>query len=376
MMFRGSLVLGAIRGIPVRIHFTWLIIFGLLSWSLASGYFPQRYPDLPISAYWIKAIIAALFLFGSVLVHELMHALMAQNLRVPIAGITLFALGGVSEMKQEPPSPSAEFLIAIVGPVASFVLAGFFWLVWRVLEREGPDPSFAAVALYLVGLNAVVAAFNLLPAFPLDGGRVLRAIIWGITKNLQKATYLATRIGRGFAYILIIFGAVSLFAGEGFQGIWMALIGFFLLQGAEASYTQVILKEALAGIAVRDIMVKEVVTVAPSLRVRALIEGYFLTHGYGGFPVVENGQVVGLVSLADVKQVAPADYDRVSVREVMVPLTERVTIAPEEDVSVAFQRMAEEGLGRLVVMERGRMIGLVTKTGLSRFLQMKLELQL
>jgi predicted transcriptional regulator len=132
----------------------------------------------------------------------------------------------------------------------------------------------------------------------------------------------------------------------------------------------------LAGIAVRDIMVKEVVTVAPSLRVRALIEGYFLTHGYGGFPVVENGQVVGLVSLADVKQVAPADYDRVSVREVMVPLTERVTIAPEEDVSVAFQRMAEEGLGRLVVMERGRMIGLVTKTGLSRFLQMKLELQL
>jgi Zn-dependent protease/CBS domain-containing protein len=375
-MFRGSLVLGAIRGIPIRIHFTWLIIFGLLSWSLASGYFPQHYPDLPITAYWIKAIIAALFLFGSVLVHELMHALMAQYLRVPIAGITLFALGGVSEMKQEPPSPSAEFLIAIVGPLASFVLAGFFWLVWRALEREGPDPSFAAIALYLVGLNTVVAVFNLLPAFPLDGGRVLRSIIWGITKNLKKATYWATRIGRGFAYILIIFGAISLFAGAGFQGIWMALIGFFLLQGAQASYTQVLLKEALAGIAVRDIMVKDVVTVAPNLRIRELIDGYFLTHGYGGFPVVENGQVVGLVSLGDVKQVAPEDYDRVSVREVMVPLTERLTIAPEEDVSVAFQRMAEEELGRLVVMERGRMIGLVTKTGLSRFLQMKLELHL
>jgi Zn-dependent protease/CBS domain-containing protein len=376
MMVRGSLVLGAIRGIPIRIHFTWLIIFGLLSWSLASGYFPQHYPDLPITAYWIKAIIAALFLFGSVLVHELMHALMAQNLQVPIAGITLFALGGVSEMKQEPPSPSAEFMIAIVGPLASFVLAGFFWLVWRALEREGPDPSFAAIALYLMGLNAVVAVFNLLPAFPLDGGRVLRSIIWGITKNLKKATYLATRVGRGFAYVLIIFGAMSLFAGAGFQGIWMALIGFFLLQGAQASYTQVLLKEALAGIAVRDIMVKEVVTVVPSLRVRELIERYFLTYGYGGFPVVENGQVVGLVSLGDVKQVAPEDYDRVSVREVMVPLAERLIIAPEEDVSVAFQRMAEEELGRLVVMERGRMLGLVTKTGLSRFLQMKLELHL
>ena len=375
-MLRGSLVLGAIRGIPIRIHFTWLIIFGLLSWSLASGYFPQRYPDLPITAYWIKAIIAALFLFGSVLVHELMHALMAQKLRVPIAGITLFALGGVSEMKQEPPSPSAEFLIAIVGPLASLVLAGFFWLVWRALERESPDPSFAAIALYLVGLNTVVAVFNLLPAFPLDGGRILRSIIWGITKNLKKATYLATRIGRAFAYLLITFGAVSLFVGAGFQGIWMALIGFFLLQGAQASYTQVVLKEALAGIAVRDIMVQKVMTVAPNLSVRELIQDYFLTYGYGGFPVVENGQVLGLVSLGDVKKVSPTDYDRLTVREVMTPLSERLTIAPEDDVSVAFQRMAEEELGRLVVMERGRMFGLVTKTGLSRFLQMKLELHL
>jgi Zn-dependent protease/CBS domain-containing protein len=369
-------VIGAIRGIPIRIHFTWLIIFGLLSWSLAEGYFPEHYPDLPISAYWIKAIIAALFLFGSVLVHELMHALVAQNLRVPIAGITLFALGGVSEMKQEPRSPSAEFMIAIVGPLASLALAGFFWLIWRVLEREGPDPSFAAIALYLVGLNTVVAVFNMLPAFPLDGGRVLRSIIWGITKNVKKATYLATRIGRGFAYILIVFGAVSLFAGAGFQGIWMALIGFFLLQGAQASYTQVVLKEVLEGIAVRDIMVKDVVTVAPSLSVRELIERYFLTHGYGGFPVLDNGQVVGLISLGDVKKVAPEEYDRLAVRDVMIPLSERLTIGPDEDASVALQRMAEEELGRLIVMQRGRMLGLVTKTGLSRFLQMKLELQL
>jgi len=161
-----------------------------------------------------------------------------------------------------------------------------------------------------------------------------------------------------------------------FQGIWMALIGFFLLQGAQASYAQVVLKEALAGIPVRDIMVRDVVTVAPDLSVKELIERYFLTYGYGGFPVVENGQVLGLVALGDVKKVSPEAYERVSVREVMVPLSERLTIAPEEDVSVAFQRMAEEELGRLIVMERGRMIGLVTKTGLSRFLQMKLELNL
>jgi Zn-dependent protease/predicted transcriptional regulator len=375
-MFRGSLVLGAIRGIPIRIHFTWLIIFGLLSWSLASGYFPQHYPDLPITAYWIKAIIAALFLFGSVLVHELMHALMAQSLRVPIAGITLFALGGVSEMTQEPPNPSAEFKIAIVGPLASLALAGVFWVIWRAVERPGPDPTFAAVALYLIGLNIVVAVFNMLPAFPLDGGRVLRAIIWGITKNLKKATYVATRVGRIFAYILISLGAVSLFAGAGFQGIWLALIGFFLLQGAQASYTQVALKEALAGIAVRDIMVKDAVSVPPHLSIKALIEGYFLTYGYGGFPVIDNGQVLGIISLGDVKRVAPEEYERLTVREVISPLTEHMTIAPDEDVSIALQRMSETELGRLLVIERGRMLGLLTKSGLSRFLQMKLELQL
>lgn len=375
-MFRGSLVLGAIRGIPIRIHFTWLIIFGLLSWSLASGYFPQHYPDLPIAAYWVKAIIAALFLFASVLVHELMHALMAQRLRVPIAGITLFALGGVSEMTQEPPNPSAEFKIAIVGPLASLVLAGVFWVVWRALERPGTDPSFAAIALYLVGLNLVVAIFNMLPAFPLDGGRVLRAVIWGLSKNLKKATYWATRVGRVFAYILISLGAVSLFAGAGFQGIWMALIGFFLLQGAQASYTQVALKEALAGIAVRDIMVKDAVSVPPNLNIKALIEGYFLTHGYGGFPVIDNGQVLGIISLGDVKRVAPEEYERLTVREVMTALTDQMTISPEEEVPLALQRMSETGLGRLIVTERGRMLGLVTKTGLSRFLQLKLELQL
>jgi Zn-dependent protease len=331
---------------------------------------------MPIAAYWIKAVIAALFLFGSILLHELMHALMAQRLRVPIAGITLFALGGVSEMRQEPPTPTAEFLIAIVGPLASLVLAGVFWLIWQGLARQGPEPSFAAIALYLTGLNTVVAVFNLLPAFPLDGGRVLRAIIWAVTKNLKRATYVATRVGIVFAYILIVFGAASLFAGAGFQGIWMAIIGFFLLQGAQASYSQVMLKEALAGTAVRDIMVKDVVTVPPGLSVRQLIDGYFLAHGYGGFPVVENGQVLGLVSLGDVKRVAPEAYDRVTVREAMVPLAERLTIAPEEDIAVALQRMAEEERGRLLVMQRGRMVGLVTKTGLSRFLQMKLELNL
>lgn len=373
-MFQGSLQLWSIRGIPIRIHFTWLIIFGLMSWTLASGYFPQRYPDLPVAAYWLKAIIAALFLFGSILAHELMHAITAQKLQVPITGITLFALGGVAEMQGDPPSPGAEFKIAIVGPLASFALAGVFWLLWQALDGEGGGGTLAAVALYLVTLNLVVAIFNLLPAFPLDGGRVLRSIIWGITHSVKRATYWAARVGRGFAYLLILLGGVALFAGAGFQGVWMVLIGLFLLQGAQAGYTHVLVQEALASVAVRDIMVKEVVTVPPSSSVTEVVNRYFLVHGYGGFPVVENGRVLGVVSLTELKQVPAEDRDRVSVREVMMPLEARLTLAPEDDVAVALQRMTQEGLARLVVMERGRMVGLLTKTGLSRFLQTRLEL--
>jgi CBS domain-containing protein len=293
---------------------------------------------------------------------------------VPIAGITLFALGGVAEMKEEPPSPGAEFKIAIVGPLASLVLAGVFWLLWQALDTEGMGVTFAAVAAYLVMLNVVVAIFNMLPAFPLDGGRVLRSIIWGLTHNLKTATYWATQVGRGFAYLLILFGALALFAGAGFQGVWMALIGLFLLQGAQGGYAQVLVKEALAGVAVRDIMVTEVVMVPPHLSVTEVLERYFLVHGYGGFPVVDNDRVLGVVSLAELKRVPAADRQRVTVREVMTPLEDRLTLTPHEEVSVAFQRMAREGLGRLVVMERGRIVGLLTKTGLSRFLQTRLEL--
>jgi CBS domain-containing protein len=181
-------------------------------------------------------------------------------------------------------------------------------------------------------------------------------------------------VGRGFAYLLILFGALALFAGAGFQGVWMALIGLFLLQGAQGGYAQVLVKEALAGVAVRDIMVTEVVTVPPNLSVPEVLERYFLVYGYGGFPVVDNGRVLGVVSLAELKQAPAEDRHHVSVREVMMPLEDRLTLAPHEEVSVALQRMAREGLGRLVVMERGRMVGLLTKTGLSRFLQIKLAL--
>jgi CBS domain-containing protein len=203
----------------------------------------------------------------------------------------------------------------------------------------------------------------------------LRSIIWGITGNLSTATYWATRVGRGFAYLLILLGALALFAGAGFQGVWLAVIGLFLLQGAQAGYMHVLFKEALAGVAVRNIMVQDVVTVPPDLSVLEAIERYFLVYGYGGFPVVEHGRILGVVSLAELKQVPAEERQRRSVREVMTPLEARLTLAPDEDMAVALQRMTQEGLGRMVVMERDRMVGLLTKTGLSRFLQTRLELR-
>jgi CBS domain-containing protein len=181
-------------------------------------------------------------------------------------------------------------------------------------------------------------------------------------------------VGRGFAYLLILLGALALFTGAGFQGVWLAVIGLFLFQGAQAGYMHVLFKEALAGVAVRNIMVQDVVAVPPDLSVTEMIERYFLVYGYGGFPVVENGRVLGVVSLTEIKQVPSEERQRRSVREVMTPLGARLTLAPDEDMAVAFQRMTQEGLGRMVVMERGHMVGLLTKTGLSRFLQIRLEL--
>jgi Zn-dependent protease len=371
-MKSGSIRLGTIAGIPLDLHFSWVIVFALLAWSLATGYFPQAVPNLPAGSYWSKGILATLLLFASILAHELGHALVARREGVQTQRIILFAFGGVAELKAEPPGPGAEFRIAVAGPAVSLVLfLGFAALVGVLGSRAGA----AAVAAYLAMLNGVVVLFNLIPAFPLDGGRILRAALWRAWGNLPRATRAAAEAGRFFAYVLIVGGIFGLLSGHTGGALWQLLIGLFLLQAAQASSAQVWLKEALSGLRVRDLMVTEPVAVPAHIPVSDAIRDYFLRYGYGGFPVERAGRVVGLLELAQVKAVLPEERDQVSVQAVALPVEGSVRTVPAADAVEALQQMLQAEHGRLLVFEGETFKGLLTHTGVTRLLQIKLALR-
>jgi len=294
----GGVTLFRIRGIPVRAHPSWLLILALLTWNLAVGYFPQVLPDLPVGALWIKGLVAALLLFASVLLHELAHSIAALRYGIPVSGITLHIFGGVSQLEREPSRPGAEFVIAVVGPATSFAIAAALALVDLALA---PGPGARATMQYLVFVNVLLGVFNLIPGFPLDGGRVLRAILWRIKGNLAWATRVAARTGSVFAIILIGLGILRAFSGELIGGLWFVLIGLFLRQSAESSYQQLVLRGGLSPYAVRDVMARDVMSVPAEATVAEVVDGFFWKHHVSSFPVVDGGRVVGILGLDQVK---------------------------------------------------------------------------
>lgn len=364
--------IGRITGIPIRIHYTWLIVFGLFSWMLATGYFRDLYPNISTTSQWTAGIMASFLLFLSVLLHELGHSYVAQRLDISIASITLFAFGGVAELKAEPPSAKAEFQIAIAGPVVSLLLALSFQLLSKITPVVMGTMTIVGAMLYLLKLNVWLAMFNLIPAFPLDGGRVFRSGLWWWLNDLTKATRIATGVGQGFAYLLIAYGVFSI--RHGFQGLWLIVIGLFLLQAAQSGYHQSLLRSALSGVKVNDIMARDLVTIDARCSVESLVNEYFLVYGYGGFPVVLDSEIVGVVSLSDVKAVDRADWKTLSVGDIMDPIEDRLSIRPDEDATVALNRMIRDEISRLVVVQDHQLRGLLTKKGISRFLQIKMEL--
>ncbi|MBI4571903.1 MAG: site-2 protease family protein [candidate division NC10 bacterium] len=368
---RGTVRIGTLAGIPLELHFTWAIIFALLSWSLATGYFPQAVPDLPTGSYWSKGVLAALLLFASILAHELGHALVARREGVQTRRIVLFAFGGVAELKAEPPGPGAEFRIAVAGPVVSIGLVVFFGILTGALAVR---PGAAAVAAYLAMLNGIVVLFNLIPAFPLDGGRILRAALWRFWGDLPRATRAAAGAGRFFAYFLIVTGIFGMLAGHAAGALWRVFIGLFLLMAAQSAAASVWLKDALSGLHVRDLMTAEPVAVPAHIPVAEAIRDYFLRYGYGGFPVERAGRVVGLLELAQVKAVPPEERDQVSVQAVALPVEAPVRTAPGADAMEALQQMLQAGHGRLLVFEGETFRGLLTHTGVTRLIQIKMAL--
>jgi Zn-dependent protease len=367
----GTIRLATIAGIPVELHFSWAIVFALLSWSLAVGYFPQVVPDLPTGTYWSKGILAAVLLFASILIHELGHAIVARREAVQTRRIVLFAFGGVAELKAEPPGPGAEFRIAVAGPLASFALfIGFGVLAAGFSGRSAP----AAVAAYLATLNLIVVLFNLIPAFPLDGGRILRAALWRLWGDVDRATRVAGGAGKFFAYFLIAGGILGLLTGRTGGALWQLLIGLFLLQAAQGATAQVWIKEALSGVRVRDFMVSEPVAVPAHISVGDAIRDFFLRYGYGGFPVTRDGNVIGLLELTQVRALPAEERDRTPVQSIAVRLDATIQTAPESDALAALQQMLAQGRGRLLVFEGDRFQGLLTHTGVTRLLQMKISL--
>lgn len=363
--FHGAWKIATILGIPIRLHVSWFIIFGLITWSLSSFYFPQVAPDLPQISYWFKGTLAALLLFASVAFHELAHSFVAQRYRMTIVNITLFIFGGVAQMKGEPPHPRAEFQIALAGPLSSFLLA----LVFLLLSSWAEGITQALFA-YLARINLLLGAFNLIPGFPMDGGRVLRAFLWQRRQDFFSATRTASGVGRRIGLSFIVLGFLSFFAGFP-GGLWLLLIGWFIYSAAQASYQQSTLQETLSGITVQDVMVKRegVVALPPSLTVEEAVNRYFLQHGFGGFPVLDDGKILGFVTLKEIKDIPRDQWGSVPLSRILVPHDRRWELSLRQDVMHALQMMLQEDKGRIVVTEDDALVGLITRNGIARYLQ-------
>ncbi len=360
----GSLKIATIMGIPIRIHFSWLIIFGLITWSLSSFYFPTRAPQLPSGSYLVYGAVAAILLFASVAFHELSHSFFALRHKLSIVGITLFIFGGVAQMKGEPPDPRAEFRIAIAGPLSSFFLSMVFAIAYIFTKSDITKALFA----YLSQLNFILGIFNLIPGFPMDGGRVLRSYLWRKTDDFFYATRKASTYGQRIAIFFIIFGFLSIFAGFT-GGLWFMLIGWFLHTAAQTSYHQASIQEALYGVKVKDIMTRDIITMPSDIDVYTAVNEYFLKYGYGGFPVVDGDRFLGFVTLKEIKNVNRGRWKDVYVSEILVPHNKKWEVSEMDDAMRSLELMITEDKGRLVVTDGEKVIGLITRNGISRYVQ-------
>ena len=362
-------------GIPVRIHYTLWFVFILIAWSLAYGYMPHQYPGLSEVTYWTIGIASAIVLFVSVLVHELSHSYIAKKNGLPIARITLFFFGGVSEMTEEPQDAALEVRMAAAGPLMSFLIAAVLGGFWYLSESIHLPVAVTATVGYGSLINAVLGAFNLLPAFPLDGGRVFRGTLWKHSKNLISATRTATRLSEALSLLMMFGGFVAIIFGQFVNGIWIVVLGWFIKSGAETSLRQTLVGETLSGVTVGDIMTRQILTVSPDLTIQQVVSTYFLVHPHGGYPVVQNSKLIGLITLDGVRAVPPEAREYETVAKAMIPLERVVAVPPNLSALDALQRMAREKVGRLLVTQNGQLLGVVTRGDLMRSIRTRQELE-
>ncbi len=373
-MFGKSLKLFKLFGFEVKIDLSWIFIAVLITWSLAKGYFPFRYKDLSAETYWLMGMVGAIGLFASIIFHELSHSLVARRFGINMKGITLFIFGGVSEMTEEPPSAKSEFWMAVMGPLSSVVLGIIFYGLYSQAVRINSSVPVTATLHYLAGLNGLLAVFNLLPAFPLDGGRVLRSILWSLKKKFRWATRVASGVGSTFGFLMILLGLFNVVTGNFIGGIWWFLIGMFLQSSAKMSYQQVVIRKALEGEMVKRFMVSDPMTVRPSITIKELMEDYIYKYQLKMFPVVDADRLLGCVSTKEVQETSREEWDRKTVRELATQCSAENTIGPKADAMEALSKMNRTGSSRLIVVEGDHAIGMITLKDMLKFLSLKVEL--
>lgn len=375
-MFGRSISLFELFGFKVQMDFTWIFLAVLITWTLAAGYFPQVYPEWSTDTYWSMGIAGMLGLFFSLIWHEMSHSLVARRYGIPMKGITLFIFGGVAQMDEEPKEARSELLMAIAGPISSVVLAGLFFLLGSQGGSIGLPAPVLAVLQYLALINLVLAAFNMLPAFPLDGGRVLRAVLWQWKGDIHWATRVATRFGSGAGLGLIVLGLLSVVTGNLIGGIWWFLIGMFLRGAANASYQQLLTRRTFEGVPISRFMTADPVVVSPELAIDDFIENYVLRYHHPVFPVADDGIVYGTINARAISDLDVDERRAQRVRDLMTEIDDQRTAIPDDDADEVLKALSQSGTGRMLVIDRGgALVGIVTMRDLMDYLTLKIDLE-
>ncbi len=370
-MTRHNIPLGRVLGIPIALDYSWFLIFALLTWMLAGTYYPSEFKNWPPLLYWLVGAVTAIMLFASVLLHELGHSVVALRYKIPVRSITLFIFGGVAQIGAEPPSAIAEFLIAIAGPLVSLGLAIFFYAVQPVVA--GVEPLLGLV-MYLAYINLALVLFNLIPGYPLDGGRVFRAIVWAVTKDMRRATLTAATAGRFFGFMFIFYGVWQMFTGNLGGGVWIAFIGWFLDNAASAQMQQTMIQGLLAGHSVAQAMSTHCTVVPEELTLEQLVDEHILGGGRRCFLVNRGERTVGLMTLHRIKEVARPDWATTSAGQVMIPFEQLKRTAPEAALWTALQQMDRDGVNQLPVTRDNLVIGMLSREDVISFLRTLQEL--
>ena len=353
-----SLTLGRIRGIPIGLHLSWFLIFALVTWSLAWGYFPMEYEGLATAAYWVMGAVTSILFFGSVLLHELGHSIVALRNEIPVQSITLFIFGGVARISREPKAPGVEFRIAIAGPATSLALAAGFFLVWLVGRG---NPYLAAPMIWLARINLILAVFNMIPGFPLDGGRVLRSIIWKFTGNFLRSTRIASGAGQLIAFGFIGVGILTVLQGNLFNGLWLAFIGWFLQNAAATSYAQANLSHLLKGVQVSQVMSPECRRISGQLPLDEVVNNLVLKGGERCFFVTEGDRLQGMLTLRDITAKPRDNWDQISTEQAMHPWDKLIQVDPDLELMEALHLMDDANVAQVPVVQGDRLLGVLSR---------------